>query len=386
MFTFLTWFFVLTSLTTGLDNGVGKTPQMGWNSWNGYHCGINQELIEQVIKSMVSTGLRDAGYKYVNLDDCWQLYRDPNGTIVPDPTTFPDGIVPLVEMAHSNGLLFGLYSDAGNETCQGRPGSLGYETIDANTYANWGVDYLKYDNCNNDHIRPQERYPIMRDALNATGHPIFYSICEWGRHHPWTWAPDVGNSWRTTSDIEDDWEKMIYNWDHNGPYFVAGPGAWNDPDMLEIGNGGMTFTEYKTHFSLWCIGKSPLIIGCDINNMSSETIEILMNTELISVNQDPLGIQAHKIREVFLKDDPSIIGEQVWFGPLINNQYVLALLNRKQDTTTISVTWQELDLNPNQTYMIRDLWLHQNISISTGAFQASVQKHETIVVQMIPYY
>ncbi|UJR19661.1 hypothetical protein I4U23_022796 [Adineta vaga] len=279
-----------------LNNGLGLTPQMGWNSWNHFGCNINEKLIQQTADLMVSTGLAAAGYQYVNTDDCWQVSRDTNGTIQADPKAFPSGIPALVDYVHSRKLKFGLYSDAGFKTCGGRPASLHYETTDANTYASWKVDYLKYDNCNTDGTAPEIRYPVMRDALNATGRSIFYSMCEWGVDQPALWAPDVGNSWRTTDDIQDNWKSMLNNIDINNAYAdKAGPGGWNDPDMLEVGNGGMTDAEYVTHFSLWAISKAPLIVGCDISKMSAATLATLTHPEIIAINQDPLGVQGKKV-------------------------------------------------------------------------------------------
>ncbi|CAF3937230.1 unnamed protein product, partial [Rotaria sp. Silwood1] len=269
---------------------------MGWNSWNHFHCNINEKLIQQTADAIVATGLAAVGYEYVNMDDCWQVSRDAHGVIQADPQAFPSGIPALVDYVQSKKLKFGLYSDAGFKTCAGRPGSLHYETIDAKTYASWGVDYLKYDNCNNDGTKPEVRYPVMRDALNASGRPIFYSMCEWGVDTPALWAADVGNSWRTTGDIGDNWKSMLDNIDINNEFAdKAGPGGWNDPDMLEVGNGGMTDTEYVTHFSLWAISKAPLLIGCDINKMSNATISTLTNREVIAINQDPLGVQGKKV-------------------------------------------------------------------------------------------
>ena len=290
---------LLISYTLSLNNGLGKTPQMGWNSWNKFGCNINEKLIYDTIDALVDSGLVDAGYNYINLDDCWQSARDSNGKIVVDPKAFPNGIKPLADYAHKKGLLFGLYSDAGYKTCAGRPGSLGYEEIDARTYAEWGVDYLKYDNCFTDGTPPEVRYPVMRDALLKQNRPIFYSMCEWGVNDPATWAKPVGNSWRTTGDIFNSWSSMINIIDQNNRWYeYAGPGGWNDPDMLEVGNGGMTVEEEKIHFGLWCISKAPLLIGCDITKMSKDTYDILTNPEVIAINQDPLGIQGRKIETV----------------------------------------------------------------------------------------
>jgi hypothetical protein len=246
---------------------------------------------------MNKSGLLAAGYKYCNLDDCWMAtQRNAQGQLYGDPTAFPSGMPALVQYVHSRGLLFGLYSDAGYYTCAGRPASLNYETVDANTWASWGVDYLKYDNCNTDGTPPEQRYPVMRDALNATGKPIFFSMCEWGVDDPWTWAQPVGNSWRTTGDISDNWQSVCSILDQNEPlYPYASTGAWNDPDMLEVGNGGLTFDEEKSHFSLWALMKAPLIIGCDVTNMDTNTQTILMNSEVIALNQDALGVQGYRV-------------------------------------------------------------------------------------------
>ena len=290
-------FSLLISLISTLDNGLGLTPQMGWNTWNKFACKINETLIYQSIDALISSGLKDLGYEYMNLDDCWQISRDENKTIVPDPKTFPNGIKPLADYAHSKGLKLGVYSDGGNYTCQLRPGGYGYEEIDAKTYAEWGVDYLKYDNCFNGGISSKIRYPRMTDALMKQDRPIFYSICQWGEEDIPTWGKEFGNSWRTTLDISDNWISMINIIDKNNQWYqYAGPGGWNDPDMLEVGNGGMTNIEYRTHYSLWAISKAPLIIGCDLVNMDNETFKILSNKEVIEINQDKLGEQGHKIK------------------------------------------------------------------------------------------
>ena len=279
-----------------LDNGLGLTPQMGWNTWNKFACNINETLIYDTIDALNESGLIELGYNYINLDDCWQISRDENGTIQVDPH-FPNGIKPLADYAHEKGLKFGLYSDGGYYTCQLRPGGYGYEEIDAATYAAWGVDYLKYDNCLNGGISSKIRYPRMRDALLKQNRSIFYSICQWGEEDIPTWGKDVGNSWRTTQDIVDTWKSMINIIDKNNVWYeYGGPGGWNDPDMLEVGNGGMTTIEYRTHFSLWAISKAPLLIGCDITNMDQDTWDILTNKEVIAINQDKLGEQGRKIK------------------------------------------------------------------------------------------
>ncbi|KAK1264482.1 hypothetical protein QJS04_geneDACA017035 [Acorus gramineus] len=258
-------------------------------------------------------------------------------------------------------------------TCQVRPGSLFHENRDANLFASWGVDYLKYDNCHNLGIKPEKRYPPMRDALNSTGRTIFYSLCEWGVDDPALWAGKVGNSWRTTDDINDSWESMTTIADLNDKWAsYAGPGGWNDPDMLEVGNGGMTYQEYRAHFSIWALMKAPLLIGCDVRSITSETLEILSNEEVIAVNQDPLGVQGRKV---------STEGEdgcrQIWAGPLSEDHLVVALWNRCPEATTITVKWEALGIDPTTAFSVRDLWKHMDLSGNVkGVFSAQIDSHD----------
>jgi len=311
----------------------------------------------------------------VNIDDCWQVARFPNKTIQPDPKNFPD-MKQLISHVHSKGLKFGLYSDAGTKTCQSRPGSLGYEDIDAQTYASWGVDYLKYDNCNNGGTEPEVRYTVMRDALNKTGRPIFYSMCEWGQDNPATWAPKVGNSWRTTRDIKDYWSSMYGIAVDNDPLWkYAGPGGWNDPDMLEVGNGGMTHNEYIVHFSLWCLMKAPLLIGCDVRNISKVTLDILTNSEVIAVNQDPLGVQGHRV-------NMTSNGAEVWAGPLSDHSVALVLLN--SDDSTQNVTAHFTDIGLTGTASVRDLWAHEDQGTATDSITRSVERHSVVMLRLKP--
>ncbi len=278
-----------------LENGLARTPPMGFNNWNTTACraDFNEAMVLGIADIFVNRGLRDVGYQYVNLDDCWALpQRNAQGNLVPDPVRFPRGIKFLADYVHARNLKLGIYTSAGTKTCNvaGFPGALGHEYQDAALFASWGVDYLKYDNCNNQGVDAQLRYTTMRDALAATGRPIVYSICEWGRTGPprvWEWGKDVGNLWRTTGDISDNWGSMIGKAQFNRalPQW-AGPGHWNDPDMLEVGNGGMTATEYRTHFSLWAIMAAPLLIGSDLREVSDETFNILKNTDVIAVDQD----------------------------------------------------------------------------------------------------
>src|SRR5262245_50724921 len=290
---------------------LALTPPMGWNSWHKFGCNVNEQLIRETADAMVSSGMKDAGYDYILIDDCWQASRDPAGNIVANKIGFPSGMKALADYVHAKGLKFGLYSDAGGHTCKGRPGSLGYEYQDAARYAAWGVDYLKYDFCDTAGQDARVLSKRMREALNATGRPIVFSMSEGGSNSPWLWAADVANLWRTTGDIQDKWEGRfkglggkccsygmlnVLDMQHGlSPY--AGPGHWNDPDMLEVGNGGMTVSEYRAHFSLWAILAAPLIAGNDLRNMQTEIQEILMNREVIAVDQDPLGIQGHRVRK-----------------------------------------------------------------------------------------
>ncbi|CAL9155974.1 unnamed protein product [Musa hybrid cultivar] len=339
-----------------LANGLGMTPPMGWNTWNHFYCDINETIIRESADSLVSTGLAKLGYRYVNIDDCWAEHdRDSTGYMVPKRLTFPSGIKALADYVHGKGLKLGIYSDAGHQTCsQTMPGSLGHEQKDAETFASWGIDYLKYDNCNNDDLKPMKRYPEMTRALMRTGRPIFVSLCEWGDMHPALWADKLGNSWRTTFDINDSWESMVSRADQNEVYAEhARPGGWNDPDMLEVGNGGMSNDEYIVHFSLWAASKAPLIIGCDVRSMNKETLAILGNDEVIAVNQDPLGVQAKKVR---------MYGDsEVWAGPLSGYRTVVVLLNRSPEFRTITAQWDDIGLPPNTVVEVRDLWKHATL-------------------------
>ncbi|KAK9682682.1 hypothetical protein RND81_10G089000 [Saponaria officinalis] len=356
-----------------LSNGLAQTPQMGWNSWNFFACDINESLIKQTADALVSTGLADLGYNYVNIDDCWSKpVRNLEGHLVPDPKTFPSGIKALADYVHAKGLKLGIYSDAGVFTCQVRPGSLLHEKSDAHQFASWGVDYLKYDNCYNLGIPPKERYPPMKEALNATQRPIFYSLCEWGVDDPALWADQVGNSWRTTDDINDSWESMTSIADINNKWAsYAGPGGWNDPDMLEVGNGGMNYQEYRSHFSVWALMKAPLLIGCDVRNMTAETREIITNSEVIAVNQDPLGVQGRLVH-AFGPDGC----QQVWAGPLTGNRLAVVLWNRCPSAATISAGWDVLGIESSISVSVRDLWEHKEVATdAVSSFGVQVHPH-----------
>lgn len=353
-----------------LQNGLGRTPPMGWNSWNHFGCDINESLIRDTADAMVSTGLAALGYKYINLDDCWaELNRDSKGNMVPKASTFPSGIKALAHYIHRKGLKLGVYSDAGNLTCSKRmPGSLGHEIQDAKTFASWGVDYLKYDNCENNGISVRERYPPMSEALLNSRRPIFFSMCEWGWEDPATWAKSVGNSWRTTGDIEDNWKSMTSIIDANDKWAsYAGPGGWNDPDMLEVGNGGMTTEEYRAHFSIWALAKAPLLVGCNIQAMDNTTYELISNSEVIAVNQDKLGVQGKKVK--------SNNDLEVWAGPLSKNKVAVVLWNRSSSNATVTASWSDIGLEPETIVDARDLWEHSTQSLVSGEISADLDSH-----------
>lgn len=368
-----------------LDNGLARTPPMGWNSWNKFACDVNEQLIREMADAMVTSGMKDAGYVYLVIDDCWQIDRDAQGNILPDPQRFPSGMKALADYVHSRGLKFGLYSDAGTLTCQKRPGSRGYEFQDARQYAAWGVDYLKYDWCSTGTQNAPASYSIMRDALLKAGRPIVFSICEWGTSKPWLWAKDVGNLWRTTGDIQDCWD-CKRDWGGMGVVHIldlqdglesyAGPGHWNDPDMLEVGNEGMTITEYRAHFSLWCILAAPLMAGNDLRNMTNEVKEILTNREVIAVDQDSLGMQGRRVKR---HGD-----REVWAKQLADGGRAVVLFNRGPKSQEISVSWTEIGYPQHVAAQVRDLWAHKDLGKLTGKFSAEVPSHGVVMVTVKP--
>lgn len=300
------------------------------------------------------------------------------GNLVPKTSTFPSGIKALADYVHGKGLKLGIYSDAGSQTCsKTMPGSLGHEEHDARTFASWGVDYLKYDNCNNDGTSPKERYPVMSKALLNSGRPIFFSLCEWGLEDPATWAPNVGNSWRTTGDISDNWDSMTSRADQNDLWAsYAAPGGWNDPDMLQVGNGGMTTEEYRSHFSIWALAKAPLLIGCDVRTMSNETLEILSNKEVIEVNQDTLGVQGKKV-----KNNGDL---EVWAGPLSNKKVAVVLWNRCSSRATVTAYWSDIGLDSTTTVNARDLWAHSNQASVKRQISADLDSHACKMYVLTP--
>ncbi|WP_405010005.1 glycoside hydrolase family 27 protein [Kitasatospora sp. NBC_01539] len=362
-----------------LENGLARTPQMGFNNWNTTGCGsqFNEAMVKGIADIFVSDGLKAAGYTYVNVDDCWALpSRNAAGNLVPDPVRFPNGIKAVADYVHSKGLKFGIYSSAGTKTCadNGFPGSLGHEKQDAALWASWGVDYLKYDNCNNTGADAKTRYTTMGDALKATGRPILYSICEWGSNSPWNWAPPIGNSWRTTGDINDTWSKMIdISHKNQSRAQYAKPGAWNDPDMLEVGNGGMTDAEYRTHFSLWAQMAAPLLIGSDIRSASPATLTILRNTDVIAVDQDSLGKQGTVVS--------SSGGLVVMTKQLANGDRSVTLTNENGSAATVGTTAAAAGVPSASSYRLTNLWT-KAVSSTSGTISASVPAHGTVMYRV----
>ncbi len=366
------------------DNGLARTPPMGWNSWNKFACNVDETLIKRMADAMVSSGMKDAGYEYVVIDDCWHGERDARGDIQPDPRRFPGGMKALGDYIHSKGLKFGIYSDAGLKTCAGRPGSRGYEYQDAKQYAAWGVDYLKYDWCMAGTQDAPSSYYIMSAALQTSGRDIVFSICEWGNSKPWTWGASVGNLWRTTGDIYDAWEGVkgyslgVMNiLDKQVElYPFAKPGHWNDPDMLEVGNGGMTTEEYRAHFSLWAMLAAPLIAGNDIGHMDADTKAILTNKEVIAVDQDPLGAQARRVSKQ---------GDlEVWARPLKGGGRAVVLLNRGRAPATVRVDWAMLDYPETLPAKVRDLWAGKDLGARKGGHEAQVAPHGVVMLKVTP--
>lgn len=378
---------------------LAKTPPMGWNSWNKFGCNVNEQLIRETARAMVESGMKDAGYQYVNIDDCWHGQRDSLGFIHPDPERFPSGMKALADYVHSLGLKFGIYSDAGWKTCGGRPGSRGYEYQDAMTYAQWGVDYLKYDWCNTEGLKAEGAYLTMRDALARAGRPIVFSICEWGDNKPWEWGKPIGHLWRTTGDIIDCW-----NCEHNhgvwsswgimqildkqkGLRVHAGPGHWNDPDMMEVGNEGLTVPESRAHFAMWAMLAAPLIAGNDIRSMSPEIRAILTNREVIAVNQDSLGVQGWAY-------EATPHGTEVWFKPLAGGDWAMVVLNRAEAARHVSFDFASHHVSDGlskrdarfgeTTYRIRDLWAGRERGTTARPLVATVPSHDVLMLRLSP--
>ncbi len=375
---------------------LALTPPMGWNSWNKFQCNVDEKLIREIADAMVSSGMRDAGYTYINIDDCWHGDRDSLGFIHPDAKRFPSGMKALADYIHAKGLKIGIYSDAGSQTCGGRPGSRGYEFQDAQTYAKWGIDYLKYDWCNTESLNAEGAYKTITAALRKAGRPIVLSICEWGMNKPWEWDSKVGHLWRTTGDINNCFDcikdygtfqtygVMLILDKQEGLRAYAGPGHWNDPDMLEIGNGVLTAGEDRAHFSMWAMIAAPLIAGNDLRTMSTETKKILTNKEIIAIDQDELGIQGFKYQ---VKDSV-----ETWFKPLKDDKWVVCFLNRSKKNRKIAFDWKEQVITDefskkridtkSKTFQLRNLWTGKKAGTTNASLKAAIPAHDVLVLKL----
>ena len=374
---------------------LAKTPPMGWNSWNKFQCNVSERLIRETADAMAATGMKDAGYQFINIDDCWHGARDSLGFIHPDSARFPSGMKSLADYVHAKGLKLGIYSDAGNKTCGGRPGSRGYEYQDALTYAKWGIDYLKYDWCSSDSLNAPGAYMTMRDALAKAGRPIVFSICEWGNNKPWSWGPSMGHLWRTTGDITAcfDCIKEMGGWrawgvlqildKQEGLREYAGPGHWNDPDMLEVGNG-LTPNEDRAHFSMWSMLAAPLIAGNDLRSMPANVAQVLTNRDVIAVNQDSLGVQGFKYAA---RDSV-----EIWFKPLVGGDWAVTFLNRSSTPRAVNFTWaQEAVVDSvakrdaqlaSTHYQLRNLWTKQGAGTTARPLSATVPAKDVLMLRL----
>lgn len=395
-------FFFTVLLFSGFTHAqkmedLALTPPMGWNSWNTFQTKISEQLVMETADLFVSTGMKDAGYNYIVLDDGWMaMLRDSvTGNLVGDPQKFPHGIKFLSDYVHSKGIKFGLYNCAGTKTCAGYPGTRGYEYQDARYYASMGVDYLKFDWCNADGINAKEAYATMSKALRQTGRPIVFSLCEWGNNKPWLWAKNVGQLWRTTGDITNQFDGYQDHgtWKQNGVMVIvdqqdslrkyAGPGHWNDPDMLEVGNG-MTNSEDRSHFALWCMMAAPLITGNDLRKMNDNTKMVILNKEAISIDQDAMGIQCFK--------STTIDSVEIWIKPLQNNEVAYCFLNRTNSPKSINYNWidhgftdalSNMHVDFKQTvYNVYDVWQMKNKGNTSKVLSATIASHDVLFLKL----
>ena len=359
------------------DNGLARTPPMGWNSWNHFHGQVSDAIVREVADAIASNGMKDAGYTFINIDDTWEGTRDANGVLGTNKK-FPD-MKALADYVHSKGLKIGIYSSPGPRTCAGFEGSYGHEQQDAKTWASWGIDYLKYDWCSAGAVWKdsdmQPVYQIMGDALEHSGRKIVFSLCQYGRDRVETWGPSVaGNLWRTTGDIGDNWDSMSHiGFDQQNELTkYAGPGHWNDPDMLEVGNGGMTTDEYKTHMSLWAMLAAPLLAGNDVRHMDQTTHDILCNRDVIAIDQDKAGHQGYRASQQGTSE--------VWVKPLENGDWAVALFNRGTSPATIAADWSAIKMSGS--HQVRDLWTHEDRGAVADRFSSEVPPHGVVLVRV----
>jgi alpha-galactosidase len=359
-----------------LVDGLAPTPPMGWNSWNRFGPFVSERLVLETADALIESGMRDAGYRYVVIDDAWHdSVRNDDGDLTENRWAFTHGMRWLADEIHRRGLRFGLYTDAGTRTCQGYPGSLGNEARDARKFAELGVDFMKVDWCHTEGLRGRTTYPTWTQAIRATGRPMVLSICEWARDQPWEWAATVGHMWRTSGDIQDSWSSVMAIVDLQVPlHRFAGPDRWNDPDMLEVGNGGMTDDEYRAHFSLWSILAAPLMAGNDVRAMSPVTRAILTAPEVIAVDQDPLGKQGRRV----LRTESS----EAWVRELVEGSHAILLLNRGDAAARVEATWTDLGIA--RPSALRDLWERADLGVRAEGCDASLPARAVALLRASP--
>ena len=375
--------------------GLALTPPMGWNSWNTFYNHISEKVVRETADAMVANGMRDAGYIYIVIDDTWSLReRNADGNMVPDPEKFPGGMKALGDYLHSKGFKLGIYSCAGMKTCGGYPGSWGHEFQDARAFASWGVDYLKYDWCDHGTADARDAYKRMSDALRAAGRPVVFSLCEWGQNKPWEWAEPIGHLWRTTGDIYDSydgrkgWEsgwKLLLNQQYDlvpatGPDGLAkyaGPGHWNDPDMLEVGNEGLSLAESRAHFSFWCMLAAPLMAGNDVRNMTPEIRDILTDKEVVAINQDATGKQGFRALS-----EPATQTE-IWVKELSNKEWAVCMLNTGTTAADLTVHWNRL-WTIQGNYSVRDVWAKKTVGDNSKPYTTKVGSHDVVLFRLTP--
>jgi alpha-galactosidase len=388
---------VFIKLTAQKFEGLAPTPPMGWNSWNTFQTNINEQLVKDIADKMLSSGMKDAGYTYLVLDDGWMaMERDRRtGDLVPDPKKFPNGMKAVVDYVHGKGLKFGLYNCAGTKTCGGYPGTRGYEYQDARFYAAMNIDYLKYDWCYTDGITAKEAYGTMSQALKTAGRPIIFSLCEWGSNEPWLWAKNVGQLWRISGDISNCFDCINDHgsWKSWGVTYIidmrknirqyAGPDHWNDLDMMEVGHG-MSVNEDRAHFSMWCMLASPLIAGNDLRGMTPETISILTNKDVIAINQDTKGVQA------FLQQQQDSV--DTWIKPLANNEMAVCFMNRSRQPVKINYDWKThpvqdsvssttIDFN-TAVYQLKDVWKNKGAGTTSRPLMTTIPAHDVLILRL----
>lgn len=386
---------LVTSAFAQKWEGLALTPPMGWNSWNTFANHIDESVVHETAEAMIANGMRDAGYVYVVIDDTWALReRNSEGNLVADPQKFPGGLKALGDYLHSKGFKFGIYSCAGMKTCGGYPGSWGHEFQDARLFASWGVDYLKYDWCDHGTADARDAYKRMSEALRAAGRPIVFSLCEWGQNKPWEWAETIGHLWRTTGDIYDSydgrkgWEsgwKLLLNQQYdlvpsNGPDGLgkfAGPGHWNDPDMLEVGNEGLSLAESRAHFSFWCMLAAPLMAGNDVRHMKPEIQAILTDKEVVAIDQDVAGKQGFRALAEPAKQT------EIWVKELSNNEWAVCMLNTGTAAADLTVHWDRL-WTIHGEHTVRDVWGKKSVGDTTTPYVAHVEPHDVVLFRLTP--